>query len=402
MSDFDPTRHSSHPGKSRRHLPGLDGVRGLAILMVMIGHFITVGDNLPKNALGRLLHSGYTGVDLFFVLSGFLITGILIDSKDGPGFFRVFYIRRALRIFPLYYGLLAVSWLTVVFITPQDRQVLQGQDSMAWFWLYASNIGIAVKGDWLATPTWVGLGHFWSLAVEEQFYMVWPLLVFVLPVRWLKWLCAALVLASPLIFWVLMREWANFGGSRGGTAAVYVSTLSRLGVLAAGGWLAVVWREPGTWQRLSPILPIMAVWAGVLLLLERSVAPGLSFAEPSLVLLLGGASVGMAAAGTGGRICRQFFESATLRWLGKYSYGIYVYHHALKPVWVRLFWDGRLEGVAGGGWLATGCYMILATTVSLLLAWLSWKFFEMPILSLKSRFAYRPAATPGASPCATN
>ena len=185
MTTFDPARHPDHPGRSRSHLPGLDGIRGLAILMVMFSHFIVVGKNLdPLSPFGRFLHSGYLGVDLFFVLSGFLITGILIDSKITPNYFRVFYMRRALRIFPLYYLLLAVSWLTVVFITPQDKPLLTGVDSMAWFWLYASNIGMAVKGDWLNSPTWVGLGHFWSLAVEEQFYLVWPLLVYLMPVKW--------------------------------------------------------------------------------------------------------------------------------------------------------------------------------------------------------------------------
>ncbi len=99
MTTFDPSRHPDHPGDSRRHLPGLDGIRGLAILMVMFSHFIVVGGHLKSDApFERFLKSGYLGVDLFFVLSGFLITGILMDSKQTPGYFRVFYIRRALRI----------------------------------------------------------------------------------------------------------------------------------------------------------------------------------------------------------------------------------------------------------------------------------------------------------------
>ncbi len=390
MTELDITRHPDHPGESRRHLPGLDGVRGLAILLVMLSHFIVVGDNLGKDTvIARFLHSGYLGVDLFFVLSGFLITGILIDSKASPKYFRVFYVRRALRIFPLYYGLLAVSWLTVIFITPQDKPLLTGHDSMAWYWLYASNIGMAIKGGWLASPTWVGLGHFWSLAVEEQFYLVWPFLVFWTPVPHLKRLCAILVIASPFVFMTLTFLM--------GDRATYVSTLGRLGVLAAGGWMAIVWREPRAWPKFKKLLAPCAIVSGALLLLERSFVPALSFMEPSLALLLGSALVGLAASGTAGALRGRVFESPVLRWLGKYSYGIYVYHHALKPVWMHFLWDGWITRVFGTGWPATLCYTASATTASLVLAWLSWKLFESPILSLKSKFDYRARKLPDSS-----
>lgn len=393
MTTGTATGHPS-PGESRRHLPGLDGIRGLAILMVMLGHFIVVGGNLGTNsATARLLHSGYLGVDLFFVLSGFLITGILIDSKKCTNYFGVFYARRALRIFPLYYGLLAISWLTVILITPKDQAVLTGVDSMAWYWLYASNIGMAVKGDWLASPTWVGLGHFWSLAVEEQFYLVWPLVVYLTPARHLKRLCVVLVVASPLVYMLLPQL---LGGGDAGNRATYVSTLGRLGVLAAGGWLAILWREPGAWPGFKKFLIPCAVASGAILLLERSVLPVLSMLEPSLVLVLGAALVGLAAGGKSGPLRSDFFESPVLRWLGKYSYGIYVYHHALKPVWLHFLWDGWITRVFGTGWLATLCYTATATTASLVLAWLSWRFFEEPILSLKSRFTYGSRKLPEA------
>lgn len=414
MNHFEPTKHPDHPGKSRRHLPGLDGIRGLAILLVMFSHFIVVGNNLfakaPDPALpldgyagwdhlwvavSRFLRSGYLGVDLFFVLSGFLITGILMDSKTSGNYFGAFYLRRALRIFPVYYGLLAVAWLTVVFITPQDKAELTGVDSMAWYWLYASNIGMAIKGGWLASPTWVGLGHFWSLAVEEQFYLVWPLVVYLMPRKGLKWLCVVLVLASPLVHLGLIR-WFGRGeadpamANKVGSLAAYVSTLGRLGVLAAGGWLAIVWREPQGWARLEPKLAWIAGGAGALLLLERTFfLPWLFFLEASLALVVGAACVGLAASGSGGRRLNAFFSAPALRWLGKYSYGIYVYHHALKPVWIHFIWERWLVPLLGTGWSATLAYTAAATAASLALAWVSWKCFESPILSLKERFKYR-------------
>jgi peptidoglycan/LPS O-acetylase OafA/YrhL len=211
------------------HLPGLDGIRGLAILLVMFSHFIVVGENHGDGThpFHRLLLSGYLGVDLFFVLSGFLITGILVDARSRPHYFRTFYMRRALRIFPLYYGLLAVAYLSVPLLSPEDAPLLTGADSPWWYWLYASNIGMAVKGNWLTSPTWFSLGHFWSLAVEEQFYMVWPFVVFLTKTRWLYRLCAVLVLSSPFVM-----AWLHFEIGQLGT---YVSTLGRVGSLAAGG-----------------------------------------------------------------------------------------------------------------------------------------------------------------------
>ena len=391
MRQVDPICHPDHPGASRQHLPGLDGIRGLAILLVMFSHFIVVGHHLDTgSAFSRVMRSGYLGVDLFFVLSGFLITGILIDSKNSPHYFRIFYIRRALRIFPLYYAVLGVAWLSVIFITPGDSLRLKGQDSLAWYWLYASNIGMAVKGNWLASPFWVSLGHFWSLAVEEQFYLVWPFLVFVTGIKRLERICVVLVLSSPLISLILLG-WI-------GELATYVSTLSRLGALAAGAWLAVSWRKPGAWQRIRPNFAPIAWVAGALLLSERTILPELDFLEPSVALVLGGAAVGLAASGAGGRSRRFFLESTVLRGLGKYSYGIYIYHHALKPFWIHGLWNPVIVPLLGSGWPGTLAYVSVASAASMLLAWLSWNCFESPILALKSRFCYAPPRGLGSDP----
>src|SRR6185295_3788466 len=177
---------TSAPGA---HMDALDGLRGLAIVLVLLVHF--VGDDTPHGTLERwatrLANYGTWGVDLFFVLSGFLITGILYDSKTKAHYFRNFYVRRTLRIFPLYYGVLfALFVLLPVVPLAYPSGLSESLGHQAWLWSYASNLYVSLKGTWAALPY---VSHFWSLAVEEHFYLVWPIVVLAFAKRTLLAIC---------------------------------------------------------------------------------------------------------------------------------------------------------------------------------------------------------------------
>ncbi|HEX6901604.1 MAG TPA: acyltransferase [Thermoanaerobaculia bacterium] len=347
-----------------RRLPVLDGLRGVAILLVLVLHFTMYGG--PPSSIGiaavrPFALAGWIGVDLFFVLSGFLITGILYDAKGGERYFRNFYLRRLLRIAPLYYGALAVFLL----LLPALRS------EAFWYWTYLLNFRIAARG-W---PDPGALGHFWSLAVEEQFYLLWPLAVFRLRRRPLMAVCAGAAAVSVATRLVL--HWMGNG------PAAFVLTPARLDALAAGAFLALAVRGPDglatavRWAK--PAVAACAVGLAALFVWKR----GLPAEDPAVAvagyLLLAVFFAGILALVIACRGAR-WLAAPALVFFGRYSYGLYVLHHPLlflKPRW--LVYEGTLEWllfVAGG------------IGVSVLLALLSWRFLEKPFLDLKDRFPY--------------
>ena len=274
---------SSSPPAEPAHLPALDGFRGLAILAVMLSHFLNAGHAVTEESWwGRVLLGGFVGVDMFFVLSGFLITGILLDARvtTARGF-GVFYARRALRIFPLYYASLALVFL----LRPA------GPDSPWWDRTFASNLGATWKGRWLVSPEGFDLGHFWSLAVEEQFYLVWPFLVAALGRRHLPKICLACLVIAPVIHFAF-----HFSGN---APAAYLFTPVRLHTLAAGAWLALAFRDPVRWdfvrRHAKPVLLVTATISLAALIFPRhlSLVPFSPFLWGSALVL----SVASPAAG---------------------------------------------------------------------------------------------------------
>ena len=181
------------------HIPALDGIRGLAVTMVVLLHFLTAA--VPQNFLEKVLlmaaGKGAAFLDLFFVLSGFLITGILLDSKEQNRFFSRFFIRRTLRIFPLFYAVLICVTL-FVYCEPEIAG-LEGErfrEAAPWAWTYLYNFFLVAKGEWYITS----VDHFWSLAVEEQFYFVWPFAIYFISRRGIGVLCGWAVFVASLLY----------------------------------------------------------------------------------------------------------------------------------------------------------------------------------------------------------
>lgn len=211
-------------------------MRGLAILAVMLLHAQMIWGDGAITWFRAVSEVGQHGVDLFFVLSGFLITGILNDSRESPHYFRNFYIRRVLRIFPLYYLFLVIAFYVQPHLVHKP-DVAEGHH--AWFWLYGSNFLIARDGWFPTSPFNVNLT--WSLAIEEQFYIVWPLIVFLFRGTALRRICVGIIIGSTLF---------RLGGelAHAGIVAVYNLTPSRLDTLAFGSWTALAIRDPGCWK----------------------------------------------------------------------------------------------------------------------------------------------------------
>jgi peptidoglycan/LPS O-acetylase OafA/YrhL len=374
----------------RGRMPALDGVRGLAVLMVLLLHF--VGAMEPTNWLERRINwvtsYGAFGVELFFVLSGFLITGILQDSRAKAHYFRNFYMRRLLRIFPLYYGVLAALFFVaplVPLLRGPDLEFLR--QHQAWAWLYGVNVYIAIHGEWALSY----IDHFWSLCVEEHFYFVWPLLVWVVGSNPRRLMWTSLVISVTAM---AARTIGNVAGLPWWTT--YVLTPFRLDGLALGGFLAMLTRMPGgpaaihrNLGRAAAVVAALAASTFAWVLISQR---GLSFLYPvraSLITMLLAVLLLAALLAPDGSPLKRFFCSPAMTFLGTYSYGIYVYHHFIS----YYLMTHRTEFVVAG-WIGShlGAVLLQATAgiaASVAIAYLSYEFFEKRFLGLKRFFEAR-------------
>lgn len=371
------------------HIPALDGIRGLAILLVLFHHLFWANSNTGSrffNFVDMLRGSSFVGVNLFFALSGFLITGILIDTLHVPHFFKTFYARRVLRIFPLYYGVLV---LLLLFTKPLH---LLWNGWQYFFLTYTSNLVL-----WSRPPLILphfNINHFWSLQVEEQFYLVWPFVVY--RIRNLKTLIRIIIITCIVV--LLIR--IGLVAARPHLHNIYLPyspTFSCVDNLLFGCGLCALLRT-SVRNRVLKLAPWVFAACALVLLCAAIVNNGLDWEKSFFIPTLGFSLVGIASASLiamtlrGGSYTEHFFKNKVLRFFGKYSYGLYVYHYSLSESLttpIRTFVDANFHSKALG--VLVGA--IVVTLLSILVALLSYHLFESRFLKLKKYFSYNKRAT---------
>ena len=390
IPDLTVTGNTAHTRpENRAFYPALDGLRAIAFLLVFLQHY----EQMPW---------GWTGVDFFFVLSGFLITGILFDTRNDPHRVRNFYIRRTLRIFPLYYGVMVI----ILLLYPLFRWDID------WKWLawpaYLGNYlrflnpSVLVDGSPLQqladfqpnagnlahSQLVLFLGHFWSLCVEEQFYLFWPWLVFwIRDRRTLLWICA---LTLPLCLALRIAGQHHLPAWMLSEEILYRATPFRLDALLLGGWLALLLRGPlaarllRVARFLSPLVLVIVVYWLYAVVTHHGRAmeyPTWKFTSGLTLIDLLAALVILLAIQPGALVYRAL-SLRPLRWLGRISYGAYVLHDIPHVI----YFSFAAALVPKHPIFATS---VLAFIATLFLSWLSFRYLESPFLNLKARWTLR-------------
>ncbi len=358
------------------HLAALDGIRGLAILLVMPHHIRVISEPFDtlSHVWAKLGDFAWLGVEMFFVLSGFLITRILLASQPATNYYTSFYGRRALRILPLYYTVLAIWWFLLPVVNPAS--VRGGQYGYLWLFLVNWTQPFHASGN--------GVAPYWSLAVEEQFYLFWPVLIRRLSAKFVFILCCGLTVAALGIrTGMLTTGWPN--------EAVYEWTVCRMDALALGAAVAAALAVPGWREKLltrSSWLSYSAVGVflfgaaitrlyqqtGIFAMSAGYTLAGVAFALWVLVIALG------TNPPFDGALRSPFLQS-----VGKYSYAMYVLH---VPVTMTL--DAALKAIGWTPTIDTVWADVLRVCLYSVIAWgtamLSYRFLEAPALRLKRYF----------------
>lgn len=370
--------------------PALDGVRGFAMILVLAWHCFYLN---PTSALieiyTRFLNLGFIGLDIFFVLSGFLITRILINDRGNGGYFGRFYLRRVFRIFPAYYLSLALIWLFVPTLNPELRESRM-LDQWPYFVAHIQNWDMAFNG---VNYDWAGVHHFWSLAIEEQFYLVWPFVVMSLSLAGLRRVCIVMIVGSVTLKLALVAMEAPW-------SYVYLLTPSRLEGLAYGAFIASLTGD--SIARWKPWITA-AGYAGFIGLAVMVAVGGhmmsaltLAFGIPAATAAFGWLIFSLRQRTTSPTVLRVL-RNGTLVWFGQYSYAIYLCHYAI-------YWTLRLhvdQWLRLDGQPTPNLVLLMIGTVTVLLsvafAKLMFALVESPSMKWRDRlqdrwFAPKPPA----------
>jgi peptidoglycan/LPS O-acetylase OafA/YrhL len=376
---------SSPSAAVSRHIPALDGIRALAILLVMPHNIDLLTPPVPLWAYPAIMvtHAGWIGVQLFFVLSGFLISGNLLDTRGAGNYFSAFFGRRALRILPLYFAVLCVAFVIAPLVVTLPPELRATQSHQVWLWTFLTN--------WTQpyNDGVYGFTHFWSLAVEEQFYLLWPLVVLFCRPTALLW--ASVTTAVVALGVRLLLAFEHFPHD-----TLYMFTVCRMDALALGAAAAALVRIPTALERLRRSVPAVAIVATITVLAAAGATRGFALYDIStqtvgytLLSLAFALIILLAALPTTGvlQILMRVLACTPLRYIGRYSYGMYVFHLPLHV----FFGAEIMHRIAPHPTAAQAlAYTTVMMGVAFVVAALSYELFERQFLKLKRKMMPTP------------
>ncbi|HEY8388487.1 MAG TPA: acyltransferase [Parasegetibacter sp.] len=348
----------------KEHLLPLDGFRGLAVLLVLIYHFFPV------------FRVGWVGVDLFFALSGFLITGKLFEVKFGEADLNTYFRNRILRILPAYISILVITYLGI-FLIPEERitaSMEQLKDLLPYYSTFTLNIWTSFEG-W---PLNIMLVHLWSVSTEIQFYLIWPLFIILIPSARKGMMFCLLIMLLALVVRVLPGEEIGLHN-----IYRYSSLPARFDSFAAGSLLFILFNAVDK-QILKQVFRILLPLSGVAWLLALGYMFPWHYSQ-DIVLKWGTllnvicwmSLIGFTLLYSNGFLHRIFTGKAIV-WMGRYSYGMYIFH---LPVWIIF------EKLAAAGWISGWLAGLAAIPVTMFAGFCSYHLVEKYFLSKKKKIA---------------
>ena len=357
----------------RKHIPALDGLRGIAILLVVFYH---------NFGFTNYFFFGWLGVDLFFVLSGFLITDILLRTVNTEGYLRNFYMKRVLRIFPLYY----LSLLLFLVILPKIRNYPLDMsyyiEHQEWFWTYMQNWFLIFYNPGYTTTV---IQHFWSLAVEEQFYIIWPWVILFIRkpkvILWIAGLLLLLVIAVRITIWTMNFKDLNYFG---------LYTFSRIDGICIGSMLAILQHMRSRFldRHFTWVVLGLAALNFIFYFFNRVnefTFPYLAIVGYTTFAVMFALLVHEAVKGQN-KIINTLLSFSWLRFFGKISYGFYIFHW---PVYL-IFHKAMYTALMNDWHLADRMAQVLTSTIltlaGLLVSVISFYGFEIHFLKMKKSF----------------